>query len=176
MAHQDGYLQHFLNLFLLERDIINRLKISTFGSGQTRERILEVTETFNVKNCAGGDLFYASARNDTILIDAIETNVEGAITIGDRFFPINTDEESGSVYYVFKDPTGSNSTYGGLVFESNVKQFALINNASLSGSSDLNITTSTFADLNLRNAFGNSVVVVGMIPQQEPSQTLEEES
>ena len=106
-------------------------------------------------------MFYASARNDTILIDAIETNVEGAITIGDRFFPINTDEESGSVYYVFKDPTGSNSTYGGLVFESTYGQFALVNNASLSGASDLNITTSTFSDLNLRNLYGNSLVVVG---------------
>ena len=47
------------------------------------------------------------------------------------------------------------------MFESNSQQFALVNNASLSGASDLNITTSTFSDLNLRNLYGNSLVVVG---------------
>ena len=107
-------------------------------------------------------MLYATKDNDTIKIDAVETNVEGEITIGDRFFPINCDEESGSVYYVFKNTTGYNSTYGGLVYESGSQQFALINNTNLTGSSDLNITISSFSDLNLRNTYENSTVVIGL--------------
>ena len=81
--------------------------MSLFGQGISRQRFLQIAGTLQVENYAGNNLLYVTREDDTVDIDDAETNIEGKIKFGDRLFPINQDQESGSCYFIFNNQTGS---------------------------------------------------------------------
>ena len=82
METVDGCLLSFLKSLSLDKE-----RMSTFGSGISRQRYLQITEQLQVMNSNGTDLFDASAEDDVVEINAVKTNIEGQINVGDRFFP-----------------------------------------------------------------------------------------